>query len=75
MSITVSRSFSWDYQKNALKGMMDYMNIYKNKSSNKSTLVQMPTGNGKSGVIAVLSRFLEFLSRCKYRHIFNFKIQ
>lgn len=45
----------WDHQKEALTRMMDYIDKYHNDFTNKSALVQMPTGSGKSGVITVLS--------------------
>lgn len=42
----------WDHQKEALYQISDYIDKYKDKSF----LVKMPTGTGKTGVFAVLSR-------------------
>ncbi|MFX1570799.1 MAG: DEAD/DEAH box helicase family protein, partial [Promethearchaeota archaeon] len=48
----------WDHQKDALRKIVDYIDYcQKNNDFSKSALVHMPTGSGKSGVIATLSRF------------------
>jgi superfamily II DNA or RNA helicase len=53
------RDLLWDHQNTAINQMVQYINNYKEKPTNKSALVQMPTGSGKSGVIAVLSTFTQ----------------
>lgn len=42
----------WDHQKDALNQISDYINKYQDKSF----LVKMPTGTGKTGVFATLTR-------------------
>lgn len=42
----------WDHQKDALKQISEYIGKYKDKSF----LVKMPTGTGKTGVFATLTR-------------------
>lgn len=42
----------WDHQKDALNQISDYINKY----TDKSFLVKMPTGTGKTGVFASLTR-------------------
>ena len=50
-------SFSlWDHQIAAIKKMEEYIIAYRNSTTKNSALVHMPTGSGKTGVIAVLSR-------------------
>jgi superfamily II DNA or RNA helicase len=53
------RDLLWDHQNTAINQMVQYINSYKEKPTNKSALVQMPTGSGKSGVITVLSTFTQ----------------
>lgn len=42
----------WTHQKNAVKDIVEYIDQFENKSF----LVKMPTGTGKTGVFSVLSR-------------------
>jgi superfamily II DNA or RNA helicase len=44
----------WDHQKDAVNHIADYIGKYKDKS----LLVKMPTGTGKTGVFATLTRVL-----------------
>jgi superfamily II DNA or RNA helicase len=46
----------WQHQRDAIKEMSIYVDAYQNGETDKSALVHMPTGSGKTGVIAVLSR-------------------
>lgn len=46
----------WKHQKEAISKSLDYINDYKNKKTKKSCLIQMPTGSGKTGVIAIIAR-------------------
>lgn len=46
----------WPHQKKAISKSMDYINDHKNKKTKKSCLIQMPTGSGKTGVIAIIAR-------------------
>jgi len=46
----------WDHQKEAICKSLDYINDYKNKKTIKSCLIHMPTGSGKTGVIAIIAR-------------------
>lgn len=47
----------WDHQKDAIEEMVKYIKNYRENPTDKSALVQMPTGSGKSGIIAVLSTY------------------
>ncbi len=48
----------WKHQKEALKTLVDYIdNSQKVNDYSKSALIHLPTGSGKSGVIATISRF------------------
>ncbi|WP_167956572.1 DEAD/DEAH box helicase [Anaerosporobacter faecicola] len=49
----------WKHQREAVELSRKYINNYRFEH-NKSALIQMPTGTGKSGVIAVLSRLYEY---------------
>ncbi|HDZ17453.1 hypothetical protein LCGC14_0496890 [marine sediment metagenome] len=49
----------WKPQKDAITQMILYIKNYHEKPTNMSALVQMPTGSGKSGVIAVLSTYVK----------------
>ncbi len=49
----------WDHQRTAINVIKSYIDDYTEGITQKSALVQMPTGSGKSGVIAIVSRFLE----------------
>jgi superfamily II DNA or RNA helicase len=46
----------WEPQKAAIDTMRQYISAFNRGITNKSALVHMPTGSGKTGVIAVLSR-------------------
>lgn len=48
----------WSHQIQAIKMLIQYIDDYHNGDTNQAALVQMPTGSGKSGVIAYLSRCL-----------------
>ncbi len=48
----------WPHQNAAIKMLIRYINDFHNANTNQSALVQMPTGSGKSGIIAYLSRCL-----------------
>jgi superfamily II DNA or RNA helicase len=49
----------WPHQKDAIKIVEKYIRDYRDARTSKAALVQMPTGSGKSGVIAVLSRIIQ----------------
>jgi len=46
----------WQNQQEAIEKMCEYIDAYHKKKTSKSALVHMPTGSGKTGVMAVLSR-------------------
>jgi hypothetical protein len=46
----------WDSQKDAIEKMRAYISAFQSGRTKKSALVHMPTGGGKTGVIAILSR-------------------
>ncbi|MCF7824827.1 MAG: DEAD/DEAH box helicase family protein [Candidatus Marinimicrobia bacterium] len=46
----------WPHQVDAVNSVTKYIKSYKRSKAKNSALVQMPTGSGKSGVIAVLAR-------------------
>jgi superfamily II DNA or RNA helicase len=51
----------WDHQKKAVELILDYYNCFHKINSptskyDKGALIRMPTGTGKSGIIAVISR-------------------
>lgn len=46
----------WSHQLEAIECMRRYIADYQNGQANGSALVHMPTGSGKTGVIAALSR-------------------
>ena len=48
----------WDHQIEAVKLGQRYLNAYYRGETNGSALIRMPTGTGKTGVIAVLARLL-----------------
>ncbi|NLB80489.1 MAG: DEAD/DEAH box helicase family protein [Clostridiaceae bacterium] len=48
----------WSHQNEAIKMLLQYMDDFHNGITNQAALVQMPTGSGKSGIIAYLSRCL-----------------
>lgn len=48
----------WPHQREALKTIEGYLSAYSKGKTDKSALVQMPTGSGKSGVIAIAARCL-----------------
>ena len=53
------RSFSlWAHQREALATIEAYLNAFAAGDTDRSALVQMPTGSGKSGVIAIAARCL-----------------
>ena len=47
----------WDHQQNAISSVRDYLAAYGDTGDIGSALVHMPTGTGKTGVIACLGRF------------------
>jgi len=47
----------WDHQSRAIELVRDYMSAFRKSSTTGSALVHMPTGTGKTGVIAFLSQF------------------
>lgn len=49
----------WKHQKDAIEVSRKYIEEYNNESEN-CALIQMPTGTGKSGVIAALARLYEY---------------
>jgi len=46
----------WDFQKEASERVFDYLKDYKSRKTDKSSLVAMPTGSGKTAIIAALAR-------------------
>jgi len=46
----------WPHQKEAVSRMRDYISKFRNGETEGSALVHMPTGSGKTGVIAALAR-------------------
>jgi superfamily II DNA or RNA helicase len=53
----VLRKFDlWPHQRQALYTIERYINAFSAGTTDKSALIQMPTGSGKSGVIAVTAR-------------------
>lgn len=48
----------WDHQTKAIDKIRDYLTAYEQDSSLGSCLIHMPTGTGKTGVIACASHFL-----------------
>jgi superfamily II DNA or RNA helicase len=46
----------WESQRAAISRMREYILAYQRGKTKKSALVHMPTGGGKTGVIAILSR-------------------
>ncbi len=50
--------FLWNHQNEAIKMLIQYIEDFQNENTSQAALVQMPTGSGKSGVIAYLSRCL-----------------
>jgi len=46
----------WDHQRDALTVARRYVDAFRRGATTGAALVQMPTGSGKSGVIAALSR-------------------
>lgn len=48
----------WPHQREAIKMIESYLSAYSQGETEKSALVQMPTGSGKSGVIAIAARCL-----------------
>ena len=57
----ISKCSLWPHQKKALYAALNYINDYRNKNTNKSCLIHMPTGSGKTGVIAVIARCIPAL--------------
>ncbi len=54
----------WDHQIEAIKEVQRYIKAYWNNRvgiKDKSALVNMPTGSGKSGIIAVLARCIPYI--------------
>src|SRR5665648_569645 len=52
----ISKCSLWSHQKKAIYAALSYINDYRNKNTNKSCLIHMPTGSGKTGIIAVIAR-------------------
>lgn len=50
--LAVNQLKLWNHQKDALKDIIDYIEVF----DGKSFLVKMPTGTGKTGVFSALSR-------------------
>lgn len=50
--LAVNQLNLWDHQKDALKDIIDYIDVF----DGRSFLVKMPTGTGKTGVFSALSR-------------------
>ena len=48
----------WDHQKKAVDTIRDYLTAFEQDNSLGSCLIHMPTGTGKTGVIACASHFL-----------------
>jgi len=48
----------WPHQREALGVILRYIRSHRGGETDKSALIQMPTGSGKSGVIAVASRVM-----------------
>jgi hypothetical protein len=48
----------WPHQRHALGKIETYLDAFSKGTTEKSALVQMPTGSGKSGVIAIVARCL-----------------
>lgn len=48
----------WPHQKEAVKTVEGYLQAFKERNTQKAALVHMPTGTGKSAVIASVARFL-----------------
>lgn len=57
----ISKCSLWPHQKKAISKALSYINDYKNKNTTKSCLIHMPTGSGKTGVIAVIARCIPTL--------------
>jgi len=49
----------WDHQKRAIVTIRDYLNVFEQDNSLGSALIHLPTGTGKTGVIACASHFLK----------------
>ena len=48
----------WDHQRKAVDKIRDYLTAYENDNSIGACLVHLPTGAGKTGIIACASHFL-----------------
>lgn len=48
----------WQHQRDAVKAAENYVGSYRAGTTTGSALIHLPTGTGKSGVIAVLSRMI-----------------
>ncbi|MDC8004297.1 DEAD/DEAH box helicase family protein [Aureisphaera galaxeae] len=46
----------WDFQQEATERVFDYVEAYTNDVTDESALVAMPTGSGKTAIIAALAR-------------------
>lgn len=49
----------WPHQSEAIACIQGYLHDYNSKITDKSALIQMPTGSGKSGVIASIARCIQ----------------
>ena len=47
----------WNHQKKAINEVLRYLTAYRRHQTMGSALVHMPTGSGKTGVMAVLARY------------------
>ena len=55
---TLEHNELWSHQKSAITTIRNYFGKYKKDSTIGSALVNMPTGSGKSGVMACVAHFL-----------------
>lgn len=51
----------WPHQQQALKKIESYLEAFSKGETNKSALIQIPTGGGKSGIIAITARCLPYI--------------
>lgn len=59
MNITKLGLDLWDPQKDALKTIQRFRSAHRSNATQGAALVQMPTGSGKTGVIAVAAHYSE----------------
>src|SRR5262245_23857170 len=46
----------WDHQRDAVLKLREYVKAYKQGRTDRAALVHVPTGAGKTGIIALLTR-------------------